>query len=202
MGIASLSVPCRCHVCAFFSSRDEEYDILLPFLQEGLAEGDRVVQIIDGDHRPDQMKRLERWGMDVAPATEAGQFEVWNWEDAYLRGGRFAQFSMISLLEEVGSLGERRGSGATRLWANMEWALEEFPGVHDIVEYETRLNYVLPRFEMMTVCTYDLNKFSASVVVDILRTHPQAIIGGVFFQNPTYVPPDEFLREYMSRQHK
>ena len=35
----------------------------------------------------------------------------------------------------------------TRLVANMEWALEDLPGVHDIVEYETRLNYVLPKYD-------------------------------------------------------
>jgi hypothetical protein len=28
----------------------------------------------------------------------------------------------------------------------MVWALEDFPGVDDLVEYETRLNYVLPRY--------------------------------------------------------
>jgi hypothetical protein len=28
-----------------------------------------------------------------------------------------------------------------------EWALEDRPGVDDIVEYETRLNYVLPRYD-------------------------------------------------------
>jgi hypothetical protein len=28
-----------------------------------------------------------------------------------------------------------------------EWALEDSPGVDDIVEYETRLNYVLPRYD-------------------------------------------------------
>jgi hypothetical protein len=29
----------------------------------------------------------------------------------------------------------------------MEWALEDRPGVDDLVEYETRLNYVLPRYK-------------------------------------------------------
>jgi len=28
----------------------------------------------------------------------------------------------------------------------MEWALGDFPGVDDLVEYETRLNHVLPRY--------------------------------------------------------
>jgi hypothetical protein len=29
----------------------------------------------------------------------------------------------------------------------MEWALEDRPGVHDIVEYETRLNFILPKYD-------------------------------------------------------
>ena len=44
-------------------------------------------------------------------------------------------------------------SGVTRLWANMEWALEDFPGVHDVVEYKSRINYMLPKYDMATVCT-------------------------------------------------
>jgi hypothetical protein len=38
----------------------------------------------------------------------------------------------------------------------MGWALEEVPGVHDIVEYESHLNYVLPQYDVATICTYDL----------------------------------------------
>jgi hypothetical protein len=26
---------CRCHVCAFFHSREDEYKILIPFMREG-----------------------------------------------------------------------------------------------------------------------------------------------------------------------
>ena len=38
------------------------------------------------------------------------------------------------------------GYPLTRLVAHMEWALEDMPGVNDLVEYETRLNYVLPKY--------------------------------------------------------
>ena len=86
---------------------------------------------------------------------------------------------MIELIEDVAKAGSQRGSGLTRLWANMEWALTDLPGVHDIVEYESRLNRVLPNYDMVTVCVYDLTKFSAVVVMDIVRTHPQVIVGGI-----------------------
>ena len=36
--------------------------------------------------------------------------------------------------------------------------------------------------------------------MDILRTHPMVIIGGILQENPFFVPPDEFLRELRERQ--
>ena len=81
----------------------------------------------------------------------------------------------------------------------MEWALEELPGVEDLLEYETRLNHILPQYDDVVVCTYDVSKFSASVVVDILRTHPWAVVGRTLQQNPFYIPPDQMLREMRSR---
>lgn len=35
--------------------------------------------------------------------------------------------------------------------------------------------------------------------MDILRTHPQVIIGEMLHENNFYVPPDEFLRELLGR---
>jgi hypothetical protein len=46
---------------------------------------------------------------------------------------------------------------------------------------------------------YDLAKFGGEIVVDIMRTHPMIIIGGVLQENPFFVPPDEFLRELRER---
>jgi hypothetical protein len=44
-----------------------------------------------------------------------------------------------------------------------------------------------------------LAQFGANVVLDILRTHPMVIIGGILQENPFFVPPDEFLRELRER---
>ena len=46
----------------------------------------------------------------------------------------------------------------------------DFPGTHDIVEYESRTNYMLPKYDMATLGTYDLARFSASLVMNVLRT--------------------------------
>jgi hypothetical protein len=82
----------------------------------------------------------------------------------------------------------------------MEWALVDLPGTGDLIEYETRVNYVIPKYKGPVICTYDLTKFGASVVMDALRTHPVVIIGGLLQENPFFVPPDRLLREIRERQ--
>jgi hypothetical protein len=135
------------HVCAFFHSKDEEYQVLLPFVKEGFEQGHKAFHIVDPNHRSDHLRRLEQAGIDVDAAQASGQLEVRRWEDAYLREGSFDQKRMLALVEGVLQGSKAQGYPLARLFANMEWALEDCPGVHDIVEYETRLNYILPKYD-------------------------------------------------------
>jgi hypothetical protein len=135
------------HVCAFFHTRDEEYGVLMPFITEGFEHGDRAFHIVSPDHRDDHLRRLGEAGIDTDAAERSGQLSVLRWQDAYLRGGHFDQNAMLALIEEVLTSGKAEGFPLTRLVANMEWALEDRPGVEDIVEYETRLNFVLPKYD-------------------------------------------------------
>jgi hypothetical protein len=187
------------HVCGFFRSREEEYRVLLPLAKEGFERGEKVFHIVDPEHRPERMRRLEAVGISPASVRRPGQVEIRAWEDAHLRGGRFDQEAMMTLLEETLRGAKADGFGQTRLWANMEWALGEFPGVEDLVEYETRVNYLLPKNGDLVVCAYNLTKFGAGVMMDVLRTHPLVIIDGFLHENPFFVQPDEFLRELRAR---
>jgi hypothetical protein len=135
------------HVCAFFHSPGEAYEVLLPFIEEGLNRDEKAFHIVDPAMRGDHLQRLEARGIDTGSAQASGQLEVRVWQDAYLRGGHFDQNAMLALIEEVLRSGETQGFPLTRLVAQMEWALEDRPGVDDLVEYETRLNYILPKFK-------------------------------------------------------
>jgi hypothetical protein len=188
-----------CHACAFFSSREEEYDVLLPFAAEGYERGEKLFHVVDREHRQERLRRLAEAGVGADREGPDEQVEVRPWENAYLRDGRFDQNAMLALIQETLESGKSGGYRLTRLWANMEWALQELPGVEDLVEYETRLNHILPKYDDVVVCTYDLNRFGAGIVMDIMRTHPMVIIGGILQENPFYVPPDEFLRELRGR---
>ena len=188
------------HICAFFHSKEEEYRTLLGFIKEGMERREKAFHIVDANHCATHRTRLQQEGIDVPGAEKLGQLRVACWEEAYLKDGHFDQDRQINLIESVLKAGKEEGFALTRLVANMEWALEDKAGVEDIVEYESRLNYVLPKYDDPVICTYDLSRFNAGVAMDILRTHPLVIIGGVLQENPLYVPPDEFLKELEERR--
>ena len=187
------------HVCAFFHSKDEEYKVLMPFIKEGFEQGDRAFHIIDGHRHLDHMLRLRHAGIDTAGAEGEERLVVRHWEDAYLKDGYFDQHRQISLFERVLLEGKKQGYPLTRFVAGTEWALLDRPGVHDLIEYECRINNMFSKYDDPVCCTYDVSKFSASVIMDAMRVHPAVIIGGIYQENPFYVPPEEFLRELRER---
>src|SRR5712671_6120500 len=188
------------HICAFFNSIDEEHRVFRSFIKEGLDRGEKAFHVVDPELREEHLKLLAGAGINVPRAIDTGQLELRRWQDAYLRGDHFDQDAMLALLEEVLQSGDASGYPLTRLVAHMEWALLDKPGVDDLLEYETRLNYVLPKYDDPVICTYDLSKFSASAVMDIMRTHPVVIVGEVLQENPFFVPPDRFLLEIRERR--
>src|SRR6516164_1114501 len=144
------------HVCAFFHSKEEEYRALLPFIKEGFDQGDRAFHIVDPRHRAEHLRRLQKAGINVAEAERKGQLEVRRWEDAQFRDGHVDQDRMLALLEEVLAGGKAQGFPLTRLMANMEWALEGRPGLEDFLEFEARVNYLMPRYDDILCCIYNL----------------------------------------------
>jgi len=188
------------HICAFFNNIDEQHRVLRSFIKQGLDRGEKALHFVDPTLRDAHLKRLAEGGIDVERAMASGQLEVWRWQDAQLRGERFDQDAMLAFIEEVLQSGAKAGYPLTRFLAHMEWALADTSAIDNLVEFETRVNYVSPKYDDPLICAYDLSRFSSNVVMDIMRTHPVVIIGGVLQENPFFVPPDQFLLEIRERR--
>jgi hypothetical protein len=89
------------HICAFFSSQDEEYRTTLPFMRDGLAAGDRLVNFVPQD-RTDHEARLRAGGIDVDGSRRTRQLEDFKSEDAYIeKNGHFDGESMLRLVPQM-----------------------------------------------------------------------------------------------------
>jgi len=190
------------HVCAFFTSDEEEYRVLLPFIKGGFEFGDKAIHVVNPGQHGDHLQRLAAVGIDSAAAQQRGQFELRTNTDTYLRDGRFDQDRMLEAFEQLASGNAKGGFPLSRIVCRMDWAAEGGSHVDNLVEFESRVNHVWRHHEDAVICTYHLGKFGGDTVIDIMRTHPMVIIGGILQQNPFYVPPEEFLREVRARRVK
>ncbi len=199
MRVAGVPLQTSRHICAFFRSLAEQYDVLLPYIREGLERGDRAWHILDPARRADHIRRLQEFGIGVAAAEQSGQLEVQDWGDFYLRGGQVEQDHVLNAIQNVFASERITGFGFTRIITNMEWTLQSWPGVDAFLEVEARLNQVPFGHGDDIVCTYDLTRFDGGTMMDILRVHPTVILGAAIIENPFFVPPDRFLQELRLR---
>jgi hypothetical protein len=190
--LADTAVTCPCHAIGFFNSREDENAVLLRFIAEGIAAGDTCVIIIDGTVREECLQGLAGVGIDVLAAQRSGQLELRSFENAQVTDGYFDPQRTLAGLEAAVADGLRE-QRTTRLWSNQDWVLLDLPGTERVVECESRFNEISQRSNDVVVCAYDTTKFGADLMLDVLRAHPVAIIGGKLRQNPFYVPPGPLL---------
>jgi len=189
------------HVCAFFNSRDEEYAVLSPFFKEAVDQGEKNLHIVNPEHSANHRHRLGQAGIDVPHCESCGQLEVLEWQQAYLdETGGFDKDKMLATVDHLTGAGRDAGYGRLRIMGDMGWVFTEIPGAADILEYEAEVNEVLERNKQPAVCVYDVAKLSGAMMMDLLRTHPLTLVGGVVQENPFYTPPREMLEELRARK--
>lgn len=188
------------HVCAFFDSREQEYDVLVPFFREALEQGEKCVHIINPANLSDHQRRLAEGGIDIHACESCGQLEVLPWQGAYLDAdGTFDKDRMLANLEKFCAESAAAGYPRVRIMGDMDWVFQAVPGARDILAYEAEVNEVLSRNQQPAICIYDIAKLSGAMMMDLLRTHPLTLINGVVQENPFYTPASEMLAELKQR---
>jgi len=187
------------HVCAFFDSREDQYETLLPWIKEGINNDEEIFTIIDASLHDDHCCRLSEADIPVQEVLARGQLKLFSSDETYLLGGSFAAERMVNLLEQALIDAQNGPYGIFRGYGDMEWALKNLPGTDELIEYEARINTFAPKYECSIICAYDVNRFSGSAVADILATHPYVIMHGKIHKNPHYIEPLDLLKKLIKR---
>ena len=189
------------HICCFFDSNDQRYEVLRPTFQEGLDQGEEVLCITEASFVQEHRARLCAHGIDVAWHENEGQLRTLTSDETYLNGGRFDRDRMYGIL--VDNLKRTRSSSfrGFRGFGDMGWALKNFPGTDQLMEYESELNRLLDGHDDTTfICIYDVNQVSGKAMLDLLSTHSHVVIGTAVTANPYYMPPEEYRRAFLAKR--
>ena len=185
------------HICAFFDSRDEEYETLVPYFREGVDAGEQVLNVLDAARLTDHCERLEAGGIPI----DDGRVQVASSEETYIAGGRFDMERMANFVSETLRNAAAQGRRVrTAGW--MDWVYRQPPGTDRLMEYEARMNLLVPTFDCTFMCVYDLSKVNGDTLIDIMSTHPYVILRGAVRRNPFFIRPEDYLRELVENERR
>jgi len=187
------------HICAFVDSREEQYEILLPWLKEGIDHNEEVLTILSSSLHSDHCSRLSQAGIPLQEAVKRKQLKIVSTEKSYLQCDCFAAQRMFNIIEQALIEADKGPYNILRACGDMEWALRNLPGTDELIEYEARINFLTPNHDCCIICSYDTNKFSGRTLADVLATHPYVILNGKIHKNPHFVDPVEYLAQLIKR---
>ena len=202
------------HICGFYRQPSERDDILIPFLVEGLKAGDKCTCVVDSCTPEDVLAGMAGH-IEVEPYLSDRQLEVLDSYGTYLAEGGFLPERMLKFWEGKArqglgrqNVGDERPSDSgsrpdgpmrARNIGDMSWAHRNESVVSDLMGYESELNRIMSNFPQVNLCLYDLTRCSGDLIMDVLKTHPKALLGGMVIDNPYYLDPDEFLASRLDR---
>jgi hypothetical protein len=188
LGFFGRSVPAGSHVCAFYSDSATRDEVVMPFLAQGLRTGEKCICVLASLGPKELLARLSHH-VDLDLSVERGQLELATPTDIFLRTGKFVPADMLNFWKNAATTAKAANYAFAR-------AVEEMPreldadGRRQFVRYEARLTEEATDLPELFLCLYDLRLSGAEVLMDVLRTHPVAIVDGILHDNPYYVPPD------------
>lgn len=195
LGVGGVEMEAGAHICAFHRGGTDRDSLLLSYFREGLLAGDKCLGLIDSTPSTRVISLFDSESQPIRDKIPR-HLEVMTSADSYLTDGHFSTRKMIAwLTENVGRAIHDEGFPVARAAGEMTWALRSLPGVDELCAYESELNRYLPSFPQVLLCMYDLERFDGHTIVDVMKTHPHILVGGVFLENPYYIPPDELLAD-------
>jgi CheY-like chemotaxis protein len=172
---------CR-HEAFVYSSADELAAGTLPFVQQGVARGDRLLVVL---------REAGRTVLQEALGADAAQIEFADsvaWyrspEDALQRYNRY-------LADHLGDGGSRVRVVAEVIWPQSSATAE----VAGWKRYEAGISPALASVPVSFVCAYDTRELPAGIITDARRTHPVLRTAEGARPSAHYSPADAFVRD-------
>lgn len=168
-------VPWGTHFCQFYKTRQDLLDILIPYFKSGLEGNEFCMWITAEPLSLSQVKKAMTKAMpDFAQYLEKGQIEIIPHDKWYVEDGVFEAEKVLNGWIAKVSQALSKGYSGLRLTGNTFWLQRE--DWRSFTDYEAAVSAVIGKYKMLALCTYCIDKCTASDVLEVVRNHEFALI--------------------------
>jgi PAS domain S-box-containing protein len=169
------NVPWGTHFCQFYESKEDLIDILVPYFMAGLKNNEFCMWITaESLHVDDAKRALKEKVDDLDDYFEKGQIEILDYRQWYTFSGHFDSDRVLEGWIEKERHALSKGFDGLRLTGNTFWL--EKKDWESFNNYEAAVNSIVGKYRMLAVCTYSLDKYMVSEIIDVVSNHQFALV--------------------------
>ena len=196
LGFGNYSCNWGIHIAGLYETAEERDAIINGFIARGIKDEDLQLCCLTEQTEEEFRTNFETTCPECSHMLDNESYFIFNSaKELYYPEGRFSPVAMDRGLNEFYRVSQKNGRRNIRATAEMVWALGAIPGTEHLMAYEARLNYFIPEKPWVSICMYNTSKFNGSVIINVLKTHPYILNGGVLMQNPYFEDPGKWLSE-------
>jgi len=163
------------HICHFFKNREELTSVIVPFIRRGLLDNEKCIWVTADPISCDEARlELNKTGISAEDYIDSGQLLIVDHSNWYTHQGKFQIGSVLPRWIEAESVALDEGYTGLRAVGVMSWILPE--DRDNTVLYESEVDSVLRKHQMVALCSYPLGKLTTDEVIDMVANHAMVII--------------------------
>jgi anti-sigma regulatory factor (Ser/Thr protein kinase) len=171
------------HQALLYEGPDDFLSATLPFVREGIADGDPVIAVAD---KPNADALRDALG------EEARDVDIRYSHEWYASPGRaFSGF--------LGFACDHPDANWVRMIGEPPWPLGWRAGIAEYAHYESVFNVISKHKPIWALCPYDVTLLPGEILEHARATHPEIRTGTDSGTNPSYVDPDEYCSQLADR---
>lgn len=178
------------HLCLIYRDDPaEQLGALVPFISQGLRNGEQCVYIAD-DQTVDELRdALDSYGINVEAGTASGALQLWT-RDEWRQPGELNSVLKAEQVRGIVNRALRDGYTGIRFCVEMTWTLGPDIDVDLLRHWEATINDIFtPDLPARIVCQYSRARLSPDAIQAGIVTHPVAVIDGDVCSNQFYEGP-------------
>jgi transcriptional repressor of dcmA and dcmR len=169
VALAGQTVDASTHLATLYDSDPARTRLTAPFLADGIRAGQPSFLMAHGEDLASYMEALDAMpGVDVDAAIASGLLTIRAAPGSTARGA-------LDYFEQALWSAVDGNATVIRVVGEMASVRNSFASERELLDFEAMFNTVGHRFPCVTLCQYDVRKFSGQAVLSVLRAHPDIL---------------------------
>ena len=163
------------HFCQFYHTKEDLIEVLVPYFMAGLKNNEYCMWVTSEPLNTGEAKKaLKRKLKNLDECIRNGQIEIIDYRQWYTKSGKFDSEQVLNGFIDKEKQAIKKGFDGLRLSGNTFWLEKRI--WDDFADYEAEINSILGNHRMLAVCTYCLDKCTATEIIDVVNNHQYALI--------------------------